>query len=100
MRRKEKEIAERSELEAVIKEASVCRIAMVEGTSPYVVPLCFGYDDNTLYFHSAIEGKKIEILKKNNSVCFEMDIGTELIQKGEAVQAADFMRDVHCIINY
>lgn len=24
----------------------------------------------------------------------------ELIQKGEAVQAADFMRDVHCIINY
>jgi len=24
----------------------------------------------------------------------------ELIQKGKAVQAADFMRDVHCIINY
>jgi DNA-binding GntR family transcriptional regulator len=24
----------------------------------------------------------------------------ELIEKGEAVQAADFMRDVHCIINY
>jgi hypothetical protein len=23
-----------------------------------------------------------------------------LIEKGEAVQAADFMRDVHCIINY
>jgi DNA-binding GntR family transcriptional regulator len=24
----------------------------------------------------------------------------ELIEKGEAVRAADFMRDVHCIINY
>jgi nitroimidazol reductase NimA-like FMN-containing flavoprotein (pyridoxamine 5'-phosphate oxidase superfamily) len=83
VRRKEKEIVEKAELEAVIKEALVCRIAMVQGTSPYVVPLCFGYEDNTLYFHSAKEGKKIEILRENNSVCFEMDTGTELIQKGD-----------------
>ena len=82
MRRKEKEITQKSEIEAVIAKASVCRLAMVHENAPYVVPLCFGYENNTLYFHSAMEGKKIEILKKNNRVCFEMDVRAELIRKG------------------
>jgi hypothetical protein len=51
---------------------------MVDGNNPYVVPLCFGYADHTLYFHSANEGKKLEILKKNNRVCFEFDIDQSL----------------------
>ena len=66
MRRKEKEIVEKSEIEAVISKASVCRLGMAEEGMPYVVPLCFGYENNTLYFHSAKEGKKVDILKKNN----------------------------------
>ena len=42
------------------------------------MPLCFGYADRSLYFHSAPEGKKLEILKKNNRVCFEVDIDPSL----------------------
>lgn len=50
---------------------------MIDGDVPYVVPLSFGYEfisDDTLelYFHSAYEGRKIDILKKNGAVCFEM----------------------------
>jgi nitroimidazol reductase NimA-like FMN-containing flavoprotein (pyridoxamine 5'-phosphate oxidase superfamily) len=54
--------------------------------TPYVVPLCFGYDNGALFFHSAKEGRKIEILKKNNQVCFEFDIAPE-VQSGKTACA-------------
>ena len=74
MRRKEKEIKDKTEIESIIKRSVVCRLAMVDEKWPYVVPLCFGYKDNTLFFHSAQEGYKLEVLKKNNRVCFEFDL--------------------------
>ena len=73
MRRKEKEISDWSEIEAIIKKALVCRLAMADKNGPYIVPLCFGFRDNTLYFHSAVRGKKIDILRENPRVCFEFD---------------------------
>lgn len=50
---------------------------MTDGSMPYVVPLNFGYrikDGGTLelFFHSALQGKKLDILKVNNNVCFEI----------------------------
>lgn len=77
MRRKDKEITEKSEIESIINRAMVCRLALADQNRPYVVPLCFGYKDNSLYFHSTGEGKKIEMLKKNNQVCFEFDVDYE-----------------------
>jgi len=82
MRRKDKEITSRAEIESIIRNAWVCRLAMVDNGRPYIVPLCFGFRDNTLYFHSALNGKKIDILKENNRVCFELD-GDHQIEKGE-----------------
>lgn len=80
MRRKDREIKDKAEIERIIQNALVCRVALSDGDSPYVFPVCFGFKDGTIYFHSAQEGKKIEILKKNNKVCFEMDIDTKLIE--------------------
>ena len=79
MRRKDREIKHQAEIEEIIRKAIVCRIAVSDGDSPYVFPVCFGYKDRFLYFHSAQEGKKIEILRKNNKVCIEVDIDTELM---------------------
>ena len=81
MRRKDREIKDKIEIEKIIQEALVCRVALSDGDSPYVFPVCFGFKDGTIYFHSAQEGKKIEILRKNNKVCFEMDIDTELVEE-------------------
>lgn len=78
LRRKDREINEKSEIVAILKEAMVCRIGLSDGNRPYIIPMNFGYKDNTIYLHSAREGKKIEILKKNNNVCFEVDVRTEL----------------------
>jgi hypothetical protein len=83
MRRKEREIRDVKEMESVISGSKVCRLAMCEGDSPYVVPLCFGYKDNTLYFHTAVKGMKMDILKKNNRVCFEFDLDHEIVTSPE-----------------
>lgn len=82
MRRADKEIKNRNQIDAIIKKTNYCRIALVDGIYPYIVPVNFAVSNNHLYFHSAKEGKKIDILRKNNSVCFEMDIEGEIV-KGE-----------------
>jgi uncharacterized protein len=63
----------------ILEKADVCRIAMCADNVPYVVTMNFGFgkDGSSLYFHSAYEGKKINILKKNNLVCFQVDIDHE-----------------------
>lgn len=49
---------------------------MIDGDMPYVVPLSYGYevqgDALVVYFHCAKAGRKIDILKKNPQICFEM----------------------------
>ena len=84
MRRNDKEITDRTEIESIILRSSVCRLALADQHQPYIVPLCFGYGDRKLYFHSAGSGKKLEIIKKNNRVCFEFDIDCEVITSDKA----------------
>jgi nitroimidazol reductase NimA-like FMN-containing flavoprotein (pyridoxamine 5'-phosphate oxidase superfamily) len=83
MRRKEQEITDKALIEEIIRQSSVCRLALSEDSCPYIVPLCFGYEDRNLYFHTAREGKKLRILKKNDRVCFEFDILKELVKSEE-----------------
>ncbi|MCP4022064.1 MAG: pyridoxamine 5'-phosphate oxidase family protein [Desulfobacteraceae bacterium] len=73
MRRNEKEIKDIEDIEAVISKARVCRLGLVDGQRSYIVPLCFGYKDKCLFFHSATQGRKIDLIKKNPLVCFEFD---------------------------
>lgn len=73
MRRNEKEITDMAQIEAIIRQSDVCRLAMTDGMLPYVVPLFFGYQDRVLYFHSAVKGKKMRLIEKNPQVCVEFD---------------------------
>jgi len=84
MRRSDKEITDKKAIEDIILRSKVCKLAMCEENMPYIVPLCFGFKNNTLYFHSAPKGKKIDILKKNPNVCFEFEIFTQVIKSAEA----------------
>ena len=94
MRRKDQEINDIATIEGIIRKAQVCRLALSENGRPYIVPLCFGYKDNTLYFHSAREGKKLDILRKNNNVCFEIDIDKELVRGKKACNCSMKYRSV------
>lgn len=84
MRRTEKEITDRAAIDAVIRRCQVCRLGMTDGQVPYIVPLCFGYDGRFLYFHCAPEGRKLDLLRRNNRVCFEFDVAEGLVEAEEA----------------
>ncbi|MEW6553786.1 MAG: pyridoxamine 5'-phosphate oxidase family protein [Actinomycetota bacterium] len=84
MRKREKEITDPAVIEEVINRASVCRIAMCDGGKPYVVPMNFGYRDGRVYLHAAREGRKLDILRENNHVCFEVDVDHELETAGHS----------------
>ena len=73
MRRIEKEIQTQAEIDTVIRQSTVCRLAMTDGDQPYVLPINFGYAPPYLYFHSAAEGRKLEILRNNPKVAFVFD---------------------------
>lgn len=97
MRRRDREIEDREAVESILREATVCRVALSVNDVPYVVPLNFGYEDGCLYFHSAPEGKKIEIIRQNRNVCFEVDIGHELV---EAEKACDWTVRYRSVIGF
>ena len=79
MRRKDREIS-RIEIDDIIKKSDVCRLAFADQNTPYIVTLNYGYEEypEALFFHCASEGRKLDMLRKNNYVCFEMDIDHEL----------------------
>lgn len=83
MRRKDREVTNMKEIKEILDLCKTCHVAMVDDGRPYLVPLSYGYeldgDILTLYFHSAKEGRKIDIWKKNNRACFEMSDEGELI---------------------
>jgi uncharacterized protein len=80
MRRTDRLINNKEEIEAIIEKAQICRIALSDNNTAYIVPMNFGHKDNCLYFHCASEGKKLEILRKNNAICFEMDIDNHTVK--------------------
>lgn len=85
MRRKEREITGIAEIESVISDSDVCRIALADGNTPYIVTMNFGYTGGKnpkMFFHCATSGRKLEMIKKNNYVCFEVDTDHQ-IYKGE-----------------
>ena len=64
-----------------MEKAAVCRIALIDGEYPYIIPVNFVVHDKSLYFHSSREGKKIDLLRKNNRVSFEMDIDRGIVRR-------------------
>jgi nitroimidazol reductase NimA-like FMN-containing flavoprotein (pyridoxamine 5'-phosphate oxidase superfamily) len=85
LRRNDREINDIINLKGIVSKADVCRIAFAVNNTPYIVTMNFGYtwnNDLILYFHCAKEGRKLDLMRQNNRVCFEMDIDHEII-KGE-----------------
>jgi nitroimidazol reductase NimA-like FMN-containing flavoprotein (pyridoxamine 5'-phosphate oxidase superfamily) len=78
MRRHDKEIGSRQEIDAIMRSALVCRIAFSNGDEPYVVPVSFGYDGEALFIHTATSGRKIEFMEANSRVCFELEENVSL----------------------
>ncbi|MEN6480460.1 MAG: pyridoxamine 5'-phosphate oxidase family protein [Anaerolineales bacterium] len=68
MRRADREVTDRAEMEAIIAQADYCTLAIHAQDAPYAVPLSFGYANGHVYIHGAREGHKIDLLRRNPRV--------------------------------
>jgi len=101
MRRDDRIITDRAGIDAILRQAQVCRIAFADEDGPYIVPMCFGYDGTALYLHSAPDhtearldsppspsvrsgGKKIAMIRKNPRCCFEVDMCDGIVKGSRA----------------
>ncbi len=94
MRRKDQEITDRKKINEILSKSEVCRIAMIDNDKPYIIPLNYGYYNNAIYIHSAPVGKKIDILKRNNKVCFELEYCSEIVKHESACDWSTKYRSV------
>lgn len=62
----------RAEVDELLKQQVVGRVGCHVDGLTYVVPLIYAYDGHALYVAST-EGRKIEMMRANPHVCFEVD---------------------------
>lgn len=77
MTKREYRITDEQQLRHILDTAKVLRLGIAVDNVPHIVPLNYGYTlENgrlVLYMHSAVNGNKLELLRKNPNVCFELD---------------------------
>lgn len=79
-------IEEKAEIEAIIKACRTCYLGLSDAENrPYVVPMNFGYANNTIYLHSGQFGRKWEIMKSNPKACVTFVLGEDLAYQDEHV---------------
>jgi nitroimidazol reductase NimA-like FMN-containing flavoprotein (pyridoxamine 5'-phosphate oxidase superfamily) len=78
VRRNDKELKDPAAMDEILSKGLVCHLAMVDEGKPYLVSMNYGYRERALYLHSALEGRKIDIIRKNPDVCFQVITGTRL----------------------
>jgi hypothetical protein len=61
------------EVEQFLACARVGRLGMCLESGPYVVPLGYGYADEEIFFHACSKGLKMDAIRRNANVCFEVD---------------------------
>ena len=85
----EREITDINEIEDVLRSARVCRIALIDGEYPYIVPMCFGYNFTgeklEIYFCCKEKGKKIDLIRSNGKAAFEIDKLHDIIRSDLAL---------------
>ncbi len=79
MTRREREVTDINEIIKILDESKVLHLGMVDGDEPYVVPMNYGYTlENgklTIWLHGAKRGRKLDVIRANPKVFFEMECG-------------------------
>jgi nitroimidazol reductase NimA-like FMN-containing flavoprotein (pyridoxamine 5'-phosphate oxidase superfamily) len=88
MRRKDKEIVGFKEIEDILLNGVVCRLGLVDGGRAYIVPMNYGYANNCIYLHSALEGYKIDLINKSPEACFEVETDVAMIGSENACNSS------------
>lgn len=75
--KREREVTDMEEIISILDKAKVLHLGLVDGDEPYVVPMNYGYTmENgkmTVYLHGALQGRKLDVMRVNPKVFFELD---------------------------
>ena len=94
MRRKQRQVQDPRKIEEILRSQKICRIAMCDEGEPYIIPVTYGYEDGSLYIHCAKRGRKLDIIRKNNLVGFEIEADVILDQPAELAEWKQFFKCV------
>ena len=87
MRRTDREITDLGEIRAILERARVLHLGINAGERPYVVPLHYGLAWQgalpVFYVHGAREGRKLDLLRRDNRTFVEIDTDEALVSGGE-----------------
>lgn len=84
-------------IQSIINGAKICRIALCDGGKAYIIPMSFGYDGKRIYLHSSEKGKKVELMRKSTSICFELESHVEI---RESSVPCRFGMDYKSVVGY
>ena len=75
--KRETRVTDPEQIRHILDTAKVLHLGLAVDNEPYVVPMNYGYtmEDGklTLYLHSAVRGKKLDMIQANSKVFFEID---------------------------
>lgn len=84
MRRRDREVTDLQEIVHILDTCKVAHVGLVDDGKPYVVPMNFGYvlEDGkpVIYMHGAMEGRKVDVIKKNPDCCVQMECDGQLFE--------------------
>lgn len=101
MRRKQSEITELKAIEQILTKGRVGRLATLgEDGYPYITPVNYVYWQDSIYFHSALKGEKLDNIYRNPKVCFEVDIPLAYLDTGfdRSMPVCDVGQFYQCVI--
>ena len=87
MTKRERQVTDPDQILAILEAGKVLHLGLAVNNEPYVVPMNYGYtmeDGNlTIYLHSALRGKKLDMIRENPNVFFEIDCGLQPFGEGD-----------------
>ena len=78
-------LSKQEEIDQIINTAQTCYVGMTDGDDPYVLPMNFAYEPGAVYLHADVKGLKLDILRKNPSVCINFNTDNELFYRHKQV---------------
>ena len=77
MTKRERQVTDPVEIRRILDTAKVLHLGLAVNDEPYVVPMNYGYTEEegklVLYLHSALKGKKLDMMGSNPNVFFELE---------------------------
>lgn len=98
MRRKDREVTDKQRICEIISQCFCCRLGFDDNGEIYMVPLNFGFSETegqyTFYFHGAMEGRKVDLIRRTGKAGFEMDTSHQLVTGRSACEFSSMFQSV------